>query len=157
MQLIVDTSGLDLLRQKLIEARDALPDLLQQAAREAGEVVRQNLQDESPRAAVEGPPPPGDAEGHLADSFSVQDEPSSGGAAISVRTSQPRKLGYVVDGRGVVLPVQKKALFWPALSHPVRRADPSQPNDFVNRALADLPQAEEFLDPVVTRLEEIVS
>lgn len=157
MQLIVDTSGLDLLRQKIAEARDALPDLLQQAAREAGEAVRQNLQDEAPVGAVEGPPPPGDAEGHLADSFSVQDEDSSGGAAISVRTSQPQKLEYVTEGRGEVLPVTKKALFWRGLPHPVRRAGPSQPNDFVSKVLDNLPQAEEFLDPVVTRLEEIVS
>ncbi len=38
---------------------------------------------------------------------------------------------WVINGRGDVYPVNKLALWWPGLDHPVKHAKPSQPNDFM--------------------------
>jgi hypothetical protein len=154
MDIIVDTSGLELLRERIAEARAALPDLLQQVVYGAGTWVAEELSAAAPVGKDGGPPPPGDAPGRLNESFYVQAEASkfADGAAISVRTRQPQKLSYVVNGRGEVLPVRKQALYWPSLAHPVRRAQPSQPNDFVTPALANAPDAQEVLTPVVDEL-----
>jgi hypothetical protein len=158
VRITFDTSGLDAQRARLAEARAALPGMLQDAVREAGDWVKQNLGDGAPVGEQEGPPPQGDGPGRLSESFSVQDESSafSPGAAISVRTTQPQKLDWVVNGRGEVLPINKRALFWPGLAHPIRRAGPSQPNDFVTPALAEMPDAEEVLGVVVEQLAEII-
>lgn len=156
MELFFDASGVDVLRTKLAEARAALPGLLQQAVQDAGAWVSQNLSDAAPVGKDAGPP--GDAPGRLNESFYVQDEASkfADGAACSVRTRQPVKLQYVVKGRGVVLPVQKQALYWPSLAHPVRRAGPAPANDFVTPALALAPSAEEALSVVVEELAFIL-
>ena len=45
---------------------------------------------------------------------------------------------YVENGRGPVYPVVKKALYWPELSHPVKRAGPAKANDFVGRTAAQI-------------------
>lgn len=45
---------------------------------------------------------------------------------------------YVENGRGPVYPVRKKALYWPELAHPVKRAGPAPANDFVGRTRAQL-------------------
>jgi hypothetical protein len=38
---------------------------------------------------------------------------------------------WVILGRGEVVPVNAKALWWPGLDHPVMRSGPSRPNDFM--------------------------
>ena len=159
MQLIFDTTGLDLMRARIAEAKAALPGLLEQAVQDAGDWVAQNLSDAAPQGTSGGgAPPPGDAPGRLSESFYVQTESSAfaEGAAVSVRTRQPQKLKYVVEGRGVVLPVRKRALYWPGLAHPVRRAGPSQPNDFVTPTLDSAPGAQEALSVVVEELAAIL-
>lgn len=45
---------------------------------------------------------------------------------------------YVENGRGPVYPVRKKALYWPELAHPVKRAGPAAANDFVGRTKAQI-------------------
>lgn len=159
MNITVDTSGLDALRERLAAARAALPDLLQEAAVEAGEWIVQNLHDAAPVGPNEGgPPPEGDGPGRLADSFYVQEESSaySPGGAITVRTTQPTKLKFVTEGRGEVLPKVKRALFWPGLTHPVRRAGPSEPNDFVEVELQSMPDESDVLSVVVEQIAEIL-
>lgn len=165
MRLIFDTSGLDRKREQLAQARSALPELLRQAAHDAGDWIKQNLADEAPVGQQEGPPPEGDALGRLSESFYVQDEGSAfePGAAISVRTTQPQKLEYVTKGTGIygprgqrIYPVTKKALYWPGADHPVRSVAGQRPNDFVSAALSDQPQAEDVLDSVVEQLRVIL-
>lgn len=43
---------------------------------------------------------------------------------------------YVEHGRGPVYPKVKKALYWPELAHPVKKAGPAPANDFVGRTRA---------------------
>lgn len=43
---------------------------------------------------------------------------------------------YVEHGRGPVFPVTKKALYWPELGHPVKRAGPAEANRFLERTVA---------------------
>lgn len=166
MRLIFDTSGLDAKRAQLAEARAVLSGMLQQAVHEAGDWVKQNLSDNAPVGAQEGQPPQGDGPGRLSESFYVQDEGSAfnPGAAITVRTTQPQKLEYVSQGTGIygprgqrIYPTTKRALYWPGADHPVRSVAGQQPNDFVEAALSDRPQAEDVLDSVVEQLAEILS
>lgn len=156
MQLIADTSGLDALIMRFEDARATLPGLLQEAVQEAGHLLAEDLGAAAPVGPIEGPaggtPPPGDGEGKLRDSFYVQDESET---SVSVRTTQPQKLDYVVNGRGEVLPVVKKALMWPGLPHPVKRAGPSQANDFVTPVLDSFDVAE-ALQPVVDEIAVII-
>ena len=160
MDLIFDTSGLDDLRRRVADARAMLPDQLQQAVKDAGDFVAQNLRDAAPVGQGEegSPPPAGDQPGRLADSFYAQEETSkfTDGAAITVRTRQPLKLQYVVKGRGEVVPVAKRALYWKGLAYPVRRSGPSTPNDFVSEALTEVPDAAEALGVVIEQLQQIL-
>lgn len=45
-------------------------------------------------------------------------------------------LQWVIRGRGYVYPVEKKALYWPELKHPVAYAGPAPPNDYLSAAVA---------------------
>ncbi|AAC27055.1 unknown [Methanobacterium phage psiM2] len=45
-------------------------------------------------------------------------------------------LQWVLFGRGWVFPVEKKALYWPELPHPVAYARPAPPNDYFSAAVA---------------------
>lgn len=152
MLLIVDTTGLGALTMRFQDARAELPGLMQQAAQEAGQVLVDDLSASAPVGANEGPPPPGDGPGRLAESFFVRDESET---SVAVCTTQPLKLQYVRYGRGEVLPVRKRALMWPGLDHPVRRAGPSQPNDFLTPVIQDF-NLEEALQPVVDKLAVII-
>ena len=152
----LNRSGLDAFLARIDEARALLPQLVQDAVQAAGETLVAELSSASPRGKSEGPPPEGDGDGPLADSFFVQaEEPPPGGAAISVRTTQPTKLGYVRYGTGVygprgerIRPTTKKALFWPGADHPVPSVAGMRPNDFVQPALDNAPNAEETLGVV---------
>ena len=60
---------------------------------------------------------------------------------------------WVILGRGEVVPVQAKALWWPGLDHPVMRSRPSKPNDFMQTGFDAAneggeidSQCEQFLD-----------
>lgn len=44
-------------------------------------------------------------------------------------------LQWVLFGRGWVFPVEKKALYWPELPHPVAYARPAPPNDYFSAAV----------------------
>ena len=64
---------------------------------------------------------------------------------------------WVILGRGEVVPVNAKALWWPGLDHPVMRSGPSRPNDFMqtgfdaaNDSGAIDSQCEKFLDWCIT-------
>lgn len=165
MRMTIDSSGLDALRQKLADARAALPDLLQEAALQAGEWIRQNLSEAAPVGQGGGPPPEGDQPGPLSESFYAQEETSafSPGAAISVRTTQPTKLMYVTKGTGIygkqnapIVPTTKRALYWQGAAYPVRSVAGQQANDFVTPTLAETPDAQEVLGVVVEQLAGIL-
>lgn len=74
----------------------------------------------------------GDAAGPLKLSFESEVTTAGTSRVVGVvRTTQPRKLRLVREGRGVVTPREKRALMWEGLDHPVPRAGPAAPNDFV--------------------------
>lgn len=159
MKLISNTDDIMALRQRLANTRAQLQPLLRQAVQDAGQWVAQNLSDAAPVGKAEsgGTPIDGDAPGRLNESFYVQDEGSTeSSASVTVRTRQPVKLKFVVEGRGEVRPVNKKALYWPGLPHPVKRAGPAAANDFVTPVLAEAPTAEEALGVVVDQLAVIL-
>lgn len=158
MRFTSDTSGIMAWRQRLAQTRAQVGPLLVRATREAGEWVTQNLSDAAPKSkAQNATPPDGDAPGRLAESFYVREEGATErSAAVSVKTTQPTKLKFVVEGRGEVRPVNKKALYWQGLPHPVKRAGPMAANDFVSPVLAEAPTAEEALGVVVEQLAEIL-
>jgi hypothetical protein len=156
----LDMSGLDAFRARLAYARAQLPDLMDKAVHDAGQFVAQNLQDAAPVGTSEGPPPSGDAPGHLASSFYTQSESSqfASGAAVTVRTNQPQKLEWVRYGTGIyagkgrIYPTNKRALFWPGADHPYRSVAGQRANDFVTPALEEAPNADEVLGVVVDEL-----
>lgn len=135
--LYVDTGGLNLLYARLLLAQERVPQAVQEGLDELSVDIITELADAAPKGTGEGPPPPGDADGPLADSFESSIEASGYGARLRVTTTQPTKLKYVVEGRGPVYPVKAKALYWAGLDHPVKSAGPSQPNDFVTPVLEE--------------------
>lgn len=137
MNITSDTSGLASLIARVQEARAVLPELLVDAAQSAGDAVVGELHDAAPVGQGGSIPPPGDASGPLAESFYAVAERQADAGVVEVRANQPIKLSYVVNGRGWVYPVNKKALYWEGLDHPVARSRPSNPNDFVSPVLAD--------------------
>ena len=161
MQLIVDTSGLDALILRFMDARAALPGLMQQAAHDAGDMLKDELAAAAPVGKSEGPPPPGDASGRLADSFYVMDDSAGVESTVSVRTLQPLKLQYVTQGTGIyagkgrIYPTTKKALYWPGASNPYRSVAGQEPNDFVTPVLDGF-QPEEALQIVIDELAAII-
>ena len=133
MATITITTNLSEFITRIEEAKAALAPLVVEAMTNVGNDLVQQLSDAAPRGTgEEATPPEGDASGRLAESFVMEAESDEMGAHVVVSTTQPQKLEWVRYGRGEVLPVVKKALFWPGLDHPVRRAGPSQPNDFVS-------------------------
>lgn len=157
MNIISDTSGIEALRKRIAQAEKDLTPLLQKAAKESGEMVATHLKLKSPHGRSGGPPPTGDAPGTLAQSFHVVEKHRTNVAATEVQTKQPTKLKFVTEGRGVVRPVRKKALWWRGLAHPVKRSGPSKKNDFVDKVLArtdDLIRPE--MQKVVKKLNSIV-
>jgi len=129
-----DTSGIDALLARVHQVQSELSRVTKDAAQRVGDTVKEQLSGAAPKGRG-GPPPPTDASGPLSGSFSAKAEQQGAGAYMELKTSQGVKLKFVTGGRGVVLPVNKRALFWPGLAHPVRRAGPSKANDFVSPVL----------------------
>lgn len=163
MQLIINSSGIDSLRERIELARQTLPKLIQRAALQAGEEVKSALSDAAPKGKGSGTPPAGDASGPLSGSFYLQGG-GGDGSSISVRTLQPQKLEYVVRGTGIygsrgmrIVPTVKRALYWDGADHPYRSVAGQKPNDFVTPALASAPTADVTLqDVVISELSSIL-
>lgn len=128
--------ALDALSLRIQHARAVLPQLLADEVRNTANRAAQALAESAPHGSAEGETTPiaGDAPGRLYESFHVE---SVGQMAAEVLCNQPHKLDFVVNGRGPVRPVRKKALMWPGLPHPVKYARPTEPNDFVSPAIED--------------------
>lgn len=135
--LALRISGIDELRARIAAIRVALPIAMQGAMQNIGDAVTADLQARSPVGTDdESDPPEGDGPGRLRDSFeSTVESQGDTQTTLIVRTTQPQKLAWVVNGRGDVYPVNKQALFWKGLGHPVKHSGPSQPNDFVDPVL----------------------
>lgn len=162
----LEQSGLQSFLERIAEARAQVLGLVQEVVQQAGETMVTDLSAAAPRGKNEGsPPPPGDGDGPLAESFYVQQEPppSPAGAAITVRTTQPQKLEYVTQGTGIygprgerIRPKTKKALMWPGAAHPVRSVAGMQPNDFVSPVVDNAPNGQEAMDVVLSELVMIL-
>lgn len=137
-----DTSGMEALLLRIQEAKDALPGLLVEAAQRSGDAVVEQLSDAAPRGQGGGEPPAGDASGPLSESFYVDAERQADSAVAEVKTTQPQKLEYVVYGTGIygkygtrIVPLLRRALFWPDAEHPYGSVAGMRPNDFVSPVL----------------------
>jgi len=130
---LTSTGTISELRIRLQMAQAALGVVIPAAISQAGQNVADGLAAAAPHGANPDAPPVGsDAPGPLASSFESHVTASGADyAAVEVITTQPTKLGFVVNGHGPVAPVNKKALMWPGLPHPVRSARAVAPNDFV--------------------------
>lgn len=137
-----DTSGIDKIMARINKAQAELPRIARDTAQRAGDTVAKQLSSAAPKGKFNGLPPVGDGPGKLSNSFLAQAEQWGTGARMELKTTQGQKLEFVVKGRGVVLPKVKKALMWPGLPHPVRRAGPSKANDFVS--------------PILTKRDDVV-
>jgi len=150
-----DASGTEFLRARIEEAKLLLPGLLVDSAQLAGDGVASALGDAAPHGKGSGDSPPGDAPGALSESFHCETEAQGDGAMATVSTTQPAKLRYVVEGRGWVYPVNKRALYWDGLPHPVPYAKPSQANDFISPVIND--QVNEIVEPEVNAIIDNLS
>ncbi len=129
--LYIDTSQLDLLRARLILTAERIPQAVQDSLASLSDEILAELADACPKGSGDGPNPPGDSDGPLAESFEASLSVQGMGAKLRVTTTQPTKLRYVREGRGPVYPVRAKALYWQGLDHPVKSAGPAAANDFV--------------------------
>jgi len=121
---------------QIARVRSELPNVVRGALEEAGRVMVQDLASAAPRGTSGGGSAlEGDASGPLAESFTE----SVDGSTLTVKTTQPTKLGYVTQGTGIygpigerIYPTIKKALYWPGADHPVRSVAGMEANDFVS-------------------------
>lgn len=160
-------AGADDIQERIAAVRAQLPGAIAQTLAQAAKETQAALQQAAPvgkiieeatTSGAQSQQPrglPGDGPGKLADSFQVQ---QVGDSQVDVLTTQPAKLKIIVEGRGPVYPKTKMALMWPGLTHPVKRAGPTTPNDFVSPVLASVPDravteaAALFIDPVLATL-----
>jgi hypothetical protein len=120
----------------LAQLRADLPSVIKASLDEAGNAMVQDLASAAPRGqGSSGSSPEGDASGPLAESFNASVEDST----MTVKTTQPTKLGYVTEGTGLygplhqrIYPKVKKALYWEGAAHPVPSVAGMEPNDFVS-------------------------
>jgi len=152
MYLTINARGIQLLQQKIAAKQEALITSIPRAMQQISDDAISVLQVATPVGSSDGSgiPPGSDAPGRLRDSYQSDITSSDTEASLVIRTTQPTKLGYVVNGRGWVYPVSKKALFWQGLPHPVKSARPSQPNDFIT------PELPAIIDRAVLRIEAAI-
>lgn len=121
---------------QIARIRSELPGVVRASLDEAGLAMVQDLASAAPRGTSGGgSAPEGDASGPLAESFTESVDSST----LTVKTTQPTKLGYVTEGTGIygpigerIYPTVKKALFWPGAEHPVKSVAGQEANDFVS-------------------------
>jgi hypothetical protein len=153
-----DTAGLNDLRARLALMRDSIAEFAVETGQIIGDNVVQKLGDAAPKSNTGGSAIGDDASGPLSESFSSSVEMQGEGAMVTVETSQSIKLGYVVNGRSDIYPVNKRALYWVGLDHPVKHAGPSQPNDFVSGVIDSVddiiePEMQAMVDELSVILE----
>jgi hypothetical protein len=141
------------LAARYARAAEVLKQLVGQALLAAGDEARDALHGASPVGT-------GRTGGHLANSFfSRQIDPM----VVIVGTSQPLKLHWVTQGTidvEPILPVVKKALWWPEADHPVAWVHGQRADDFVTpiqdeaQAMLDrqVPQLLSYLDALFVGL-----
>ena len=133
--LRLTVTGLDAARARIAAIRGALRLAMIDAMTAIGDEAVAAFQIAAPVGQNGDPnaqPAEGDAPGPLHESFVSTLEMDGLTGTLTISTTQPQKLSWVVNGRGPVYPVNKKALFWPGLDHPVRFAKATDPNDFVS-------------------------
>jgi hypothetical protein len=155
----VDIAGLLAMRQRIQDVIDALPTLLEQAVYDVAEEAVTILHDECPYdGELDNGQIPGE-EGHLNDSFFVQDVDYGIVTEVEIMTSEKLKLSYVTGGTdGPIIPVSQHAMWWPALSHPVTQVQGQAANDFVTPARDILDSTvpdiiQPVIDLIITSLE----
>lgn len=125
--------------QRLQAAQAAIPDLVATGVEQLGELSVTSLHDHCPVDEEDNNGVlPGEAE-HLADSFVTGDVSVGVVSTMEIGTTEPIKYQYVTEGTdSPILPVEKKALWWPALEHPVASVSGQEPQPFQLDALAEI-------------------
>lgn len=157
MSFIVDTSGLLALMDKVANARDAIPMVMEAAMAGIGLDAVTELSIASPYdASANNGVLPGE-EGHLNESFSASDViPTAEGADVEVKTSEPIKFFYVTEGTvdvEPIFPLYKRALWWPDAAHPYAFVHGQQANPFHKQVLQDLESGE----PLALARDDIIA
>jgi hypothetical protein len=123
------------MQARLAQVKGMLTPLVQQELRALGQQSVEALSQAAPYGKSGGGGGlSGDAPGRLAESFYAYTE----GLQTKVQCEQPHKLNIIVNGRGPVRPVHKKALYWQGLPHPVKYARATKPNDFVSPVVEEM-------------------
>ncbi len=150
----VNASGVKQALERLLLIRAELFPAVERAAISAVQETVDDLKAFTP-VGERGISPPGDAQGHLADSFYMTSGGGDNGFRLTVQTTQPRKLDYVRHGTGVygpvgvrITPVRAKALYWEGAAHTVPSVAGQHANDFVT------PVLEEAVPRIMSRVEQ---
>lgn len=139
MGFTFQSGGFTSLIQRVQAASQYIPAMMEASMKDTADNTVSLLHDNAPfDPAPDNGQIPGE-EGHLRDSF-YADPIQAGGAHVTalVRTNEPIKFGYVVNGTDTpIVPVEKQALWWPDAPHPMPWVHGQAGNDFVGR-LVDL-------------------
>lgn len=132
-------SNIPALRQKLQIIRNGLEPTMHTAMEQGATDAALLFSNAAPKGKEAGSTIPGDTPGPLSSSFAVR----MAFPRVSVVCTQPTKLLYVTQGTGIygprgqrIVPLTKKALYWPGADHPVKSVAGQKPNDFVTPLIA---------------------
>lgn len=155
----VNQTGLLAMKQRIQNVIEVMPTLLEQAVYDVADEAVVILHDECPYdGELDNGQIPGE-EGHLNDSFFIEDVNYGIVTAVQIMTSEKLKLTYVTGGTdSPIIPVSQHALWWPALSHPVAQVQGQAANDFVTPSRdildAEVPNIiQPVIDLIVSSLE----
>lgn len=138
MEFNVDTSALDAWIARIQAAIDAAPEACAKMTNEGAELMALSLGVSAPfdGAANNGVLP--NEAGHLNESFGYEDATPGLSCTAPVWTNEPIKYGYVTQGTATpILPVQKRAMWWPDAAHPVSSVRGQEANPFQEKAKAE--------------------
>jgi hypothetical protein len=127
----IDTTAIQAWKQRIIEARDSAAEFCARATDEVANTLVEELQHDAPFDGEENNGVIPGEEGHLNESFGMNNADVSENATAEVWTNEPIKFQYVIQGTASpILPVEKQALWWPGAEHPVAWVSGQSANPF---------------------------
>lgn len=153
MDFSIDTSALDTWIARIEAAIEAAPEACAKMANEGGELMTLAL---GVNAPFDGAPNNGvipNEAGHLNESFGYNEAAPGLSCTAEVYTGEPIKYQYVTQGTDTpILPVIKRALWWPDAEHPVASVRGQAANPFQEKAKGEFES--EFSGVVATCIVE---
>ena len=140
MNITINASGLNALKQRIEQAQATFKSNLQTAIQTEADNVMAQLASATPQGRESsGSNPSGDSEGPLSQSYVKEDRSTGDTVGVAIKTTQPNKMRFVREGTGLygplnhrIYPRQALALFWQGAPHPYRSVAGQHPNDFVS-------------------------